>query len=56
MGIGLESTIVDFTEEAAGNTPSRLFNQEMIEKVIGKVKMDKGLLITDEKVKPKAPV
>ena len=27
----------------------------MIEAVIGEVRMDKGLLITDEKVKPKAP-
>ena len=55
VGIGLESTIVDFTEEEPVILRPGYINQEMIEKVIGKVKMDKGLLITDEKVKPKAP-
>ena len=55
VGIGLESTIVDFTEAEPVILRPGYINQEMIEKVIGKVKMDKGLLITDEKVRPKAP-
>ena len=55
VGIGLESTIVDFTEEEPVILRPGYINQEMIEKVIGKVKMDKGLLITDETVQPKAP-
>ena len=55
MGIGLESTIVDFTEEIPVILRPGYVNQSMIEEVIGPVRMDKGLLITDEKVKPKAP-
>ena len=55
VGIGLESTIVDFTEEIPVILRPGYINQSMIEAVIGEVRMDKGLLITDEKVKPKAP-
>lgn len=55
VGIGLESTIVDFTEEEPVILRPGYINQEMMETVIGQVKMDKGLLITDEKVRPKAP-
>lgn len=55
VGIGLESTIVDFTEEEPVILRPGYINQEMMEAVIGQVKMDKGLLITDEKVRPKAP-
>ena len=55
VGIGLESTIVDFTEEIPVILRPGYVNQSMIEEVIGPVRMDKGLLITDEKVKPKAP-
>lgn len=55
VGIGLESTIVDFTEEIPVILRPGYINQAMIEEVIGKVRMDKGLLIQDEKVKPKAP-
>ena len=47
--------MVDFTEAEPVILRPGYINQEMIEKVIGKVKMDKGLLITDEKVRPKAP-
>ncbi|MEF2878371.1 MAG: L-threonylcarbamoyladenylate synthase [Blautia sp.] len=55
VGIGLESTIVDFTEEIPVILRPGYVNQSMIEEVIGPVRMDKGLLIADEKVKPKAP-
>lgn len=55
VGIGLESTIVDFTEEIPVILRPGYVNQSMIEEAIGPVRMDKGLLITDEKVKPKAP-
>lgn len=55
VGIGLESTIVDFTEDIPVILRPGYINQDMIEKVIGQVRMDRGLLITDEKVRPKAP-
>ena len=47
------STIVDCTEEVPVILRPGYINQEMIEKIVGRVKMDKGLLITDETVKPK---
>ena len=53
VGIGLESTIVDFTEEEPVILRPGYINQEMMEAVIGQVKVDRGLLITDEKVRPK---
>ena len=53
--IGLESTIVDFTSEKPVILRPGYISQEMIGKVIGEVEMDKGLLITDSTVKPKAP-
>ena len=53
VGIGLESTIVDFTEEVPVILRPGYINQSMIEEVIGPVRMDRGLLITDEKVKPR---
>lgn len=55
VGIGLESTIVDFTEEIPVILRPGYINQEMVEKIIGPVRMDRGLLITEEAVKPKAP-
>ena len=55
VGIGLESTIVDFTEDIPVILRPGYINQAMIEAVIGSVRMDKGLLISDEKIKPKAP-
>lgn len=55
VGIGLESTIVDFTEEVPVILRPGYINQEMIEQVIGPVRMDPGLLIRDDAIKPKAP-
>ena len=50
VGIGLESTIVDFTEKIPVILRPGYINQKMIAEVIGEVRMDKGLLIigTDE--------
>ena len=55
VGIGLESTIVDFTEKIPVILRPGYINQKMIAEVIGEVRMDKGLLITDASVRPKAP-
>lgn len=55
VGIGLESTIVDFTEEVPVVLRPGYISLEMLKEILGDVAMDRGLLITDEKVKPKAP-
>ena len=55
VGIGLESTIVDFTEEIPTILRPGYINQEMVRRVIGQVQMDRGLIQADSKVKPKAP-
>ena len=55
VGIGLESTIVDFTEEIPVILRPGYINQEMLEEVLGQVRMDKGWLITDTGIRPKAP-
>lgn len=53
--IGLESTIVDLTEEYPVILRPGYINQEMLERVIGKVRMDPGLTADDPKQRPKAP-
>lgn len=55
VGIGLESTIVDFTEEIPVVLRPGYISLEMLRETLGEVKMDKGLLITDNSVRPKAP-
>ena len=55
VGIGLESTIVDFTEEIPVVLRPGYISLEMLQELLGEVKMDKGLLITDNSVRPKAP-
>ena len=55
VGIGLESTIVDFTEEIPVVLRPGYISLEMLQDLLGEVRMDRGLLITDEKVRPKAP-
>ncbi|MCI6006291.1 MAG: L-threonylcarbamoyladenylate synthase [Blautia sp.] len=55
VGIGLESTIVDFTEEIPVVLRPGYVSLDMIREVLGDVRMDKGLLITDSSVRPKAP-
>lgn len=54
--IGLESTIVDFTEEIPVILRPGYLGQERLEKILGKVRMDPGLLAqTESAVRPKAP-
>lgn len=55
VGIGLESTIVDFTEEIPVVLRPGYISLEMLQETLGEVRMDKGLLITDNSVHPKAP-
>lgn len=55
VGIGIESTIVDFTEQIPTVLRPGYISLEMLQECIGEVKMDKGLLASDSKVRPKAP-
>lgn len=54
VGIGIESTIVDLTEEIPTILRPGFITKEMLEEVVGKVQIDKGLE-ADAKVAPKAP-
>ena len=55
VGIGLESTIVDFTEDVPVVLRPGYISLKMLQETLGDVRMDKGLLITDSSVHPKAP-
>ena len=55
VGIGLESTIVDFTEEVPVVLRPGYISLEMLRETLGDVRMDRGLLITDSSIHPKAP-
>lgn len=55
VGIGLESTIVDFTEEVPVVLRPGYISLEMLQETLGEVRMDKGLIAPDSKVRPKAP-
>ena len=55
VGIGLESTIVDFTEDVPVVLSPGYISLEMLQEVLGDVRMDKGLIKPDSKVHPKAP-
>ena len=54
-GIGLESTIVDMSEETPVILRPGYINQAMLEQVIGEVRMDQALIQENSKVRPKAP-
>ena len=54
VGIGIESTIVDLTEGVPTILRPGFITKEMLEEVVGEVKIDKGLS-ADAKVPPKAP-
>ena len=54
VGIGIESTIVDLTEDVPTILRPGFITKEMLEEVVGEVQIDKGLE-TDAKVAPKAP-
>lgn len=55
VGIGIESTIVDFSTEIPMILRPGYITPEMIQKVIGEVKMDPGLSMDDPTAHPKAP-
>lgn len=55
VGIGIESTIVDFTEEIPMILRPGYITAEMIQEVIGEIRTDPGLIAWDAKVHPKAP-
>lgn len=53
--IGLESTIVDFTEEVPVILRPGYLNRQMLEEILGTVKVDPGIREENAKVRPKAP-
>lgn len=55
VGIGIESTIVDFSEDVPTILRPGYITLEMVKEVIGEVRMDPGLSGLDPSVKPKAP-
>lgn len=55
VGIGLESTIVDFTEAIPTILRPGAINREMLEAVLGEVRLDPGLEAENENIRPKAP-
>lgn len=55
VGIGLESTIVDLTEEKIMILRPGAITKEMLEEVVEEVVVDPGLLETNAIEKPKAP-
>lgn len=55
MGIGLESTIVDFTENIPTILRPGYINEQMLRDILGEVRMDKGLLAENSRIHPKAP-
>lgn len=55
VGIGLESTIVDLTEESPVILRPGYINQRMLEELLGPVPMDQALLKDDPNLHPKAP-
>ena len=54
VGIGIESTIVDLTDDVPTILRPGFITKEMLEEVVGEVQMDKGL-DADSKTPPKAP-
>lgn len=55
VGIGIESTIVDFTEQIPMILRPGFITPDMIREVIGEVQMDPGLTAPDSQLPPKAP-
>lgn len=55
VGIGLESTIVDFTEEIPVVLRPGYISLDMLRDTLGEVRMDQGLIKSDSDVRPKAP-
>ncbi|MCI7130877.1 MAG: threonylcarbamoyl-AMP synthase [Lachnospiraceae bacterium] len=55
VDIGLESTIVDLTEEVPMILRPGYITLEMMQEVLGEVRVDPGLIAADSDRKPKAP-
>ena len=56
VGIGIESTIIDLTEEHPMILRPGYITQKMLEEVLGEeVKIDPGIIAADSLTKPKAP-
>ena len=59
VDIGLESTIVDLTEDVVTILRPGFINMDMLREVVGEVRMDPGIVYTDKTTengaKPKAP-
>lgn len=55
VGIGLESTIIDLTEEKPVILRPGFINQRMLEEVLGSVDVDRTLITPDSGIAPKAP-
>lgn len=53
--IGLESTIVDFTEDVPTILRPGYLNQRRLADIIGEVRVDPGILAEENTVRPKAP-
>lgn len=53
--IGLESTIVDLTEEIPMVLRPGYISREMVEDVLGRAEYDPGIISSDSNIKPKAP-
>lgn len=55
VGIGIESTIIDLTEEVPMILRPGYITKEQLEAVIGEVKTDPGIIAADSAQRPKAP-
>lgn len=55
VGIGIESTIVDLTEDVPVILRPGYISQEMLSDAVGEVRFDPAVLVADTGAKPKAP-
>lgn len=55
VGIGIESTIIDLTEDVPMILRPGYITAQMLEEVIGPVRMDPGIIAQDSGIRPKAP-
>ena len=55
VGIGLESTIIDLTEDEPVILRPGFINRKMLQEVLGRVEVDSTLITPDSGVAPKAP-
>lgn len=55
VGIGIESTIIDLTEEVPMILRPGYITKEMLEQIIGTVQTDPGIIASNSAKKPKAP-